>query len=80
MELKVPLSELLPDKFFRENTPYASFKDFLAAGGFHPETREDIEAIPQPVIDAHVAATTKFKDWHELMELVLKQLLSEKLN
>lgn len=80
MELKVPLSELLPDKFFQENTPYKSFKDFLAAGGFHPETREDIEAIPQSVIDAHVAATTKFNNWHELMELALKQLLAEKLD
>ena len=80
MELKVPLSELLPDKFFKENTPHASFKDFLAAGGFHPETREDIEAIPQPDIDAYVAATTKFKNWHELMELALKQLFTEKLD
>ena len=80
MELKVPLSELLPDKFFLENTPYKSFKDFLSAGGFHPETREDIEAIPQTDIDAHVAATTKFKNWHEMMELALRQLLSEKLN
>lgn len=75
MELKVPLSELLPDKFFQENTPYQSFKEFLAAGGFHPETKADIEAIPQAEIDAHVAATTKFKDWHELMELALQQLL-----
>lgn len=80
MELTAPLSELLPDKFFQENTPYPSFKAFLAAGGFHPETREDIESIPQPEIDAYVAATTKFKNWHELMELALKQYLSKQLN
>ncbi|NBJ90978.1 hypothetical protein [Acutalibacter sp. 1XD8-36] len=80
MEIKAAVSDLLPDKFFQENTPYASFDDFLAAGGFYPETKEDIEAIPQPDIDAHVAATTKFNNWHELMELALKQFLSEKLN
>lgn len=75
MELNIPLSELLPDKFFQENTPYASFKDFLAAGGFHPETRADIEAIPQSAIDSYVAATTKFKDWHELLQSALQQAL-----
>ena len=77
MELNVPLSELLPDKFFKENTPFASFKDFLAAGGFYPETKKDIEAIPQPDIDAHVAATTKFNNWHNLMEVALKEFLSK---
>lgn len=76
MELNVPLSELLPDKFFQENTPYSSFKEFLAAGGFCPETREGIEAIPQPAIDAHVAATTKFKNWHELLQAALQELLT----
>lgn len=76
LELNVPLSELLPDKFFRGNTPYTSFKEFLAAGGFYPETREDIESIPQPAIDAHVAATTKFKDWHELMQAALQQFIA----
>lgn len=75
MELNVPLSELLSDKFFQENTPYSSFKEFLSAGWFHPETQEDIEAIPQPAIDAHVAATTKFKDWHELLQTALQELL-----
>lgn len=75
MELNVPLSELLPDKFFQENTPYQSFKEFLTAGGFRPETKSDIEAIPQAEIDAHVAATTKFKDWHELTEFALQRFL-----
>ncbi len=75
MELKMPLSKLLPDKFFQENTPYSSFKEFLSAGGFCPKTREDIESIPQPDIDAHVAATTKFKDWHELLQSALQQAL-----
>ena len=77
MELNVPLSKLLSDKFFKENTPYASFKDFLAAAGFHPETQEDIEAIPQSAIDAYVAANTKFKDWHELMQAALGRLFSD---
>lgn len=80
MELNVPLSELLPDSFFQENTPYTSFKEFLAAGGFYPETKADIEAIPQTAIDAHVAATTKYKGWHELMQEALQQFLSRKLD
>jgi len=75
VELSVPLSELLPDRFFRENTPYSSFKDFLVAGGFHAETRANIEAIPQSAIDAHVAATTKFDTWHDLLQEALQQYL-----
>ena len=75
MELNVPLSELLSDKFFKENTPYASFKDFLAAGGFNPETRKDIENIPQSAVDRHVAANTKFKDWHDLLQAAMQELL-----
>jgi len=76
MELNAPLSELLSDRFFQENTSYPSFEKFLAAGGFYPKTRADIEAIPESEIDAHVAATTNFNDWHEVMQAALKQLLT----
>lgn len=77
MEVNVPLTKLLSDKLFLENTPYASFKDFLSAAGFDPKTQEDIEAIPQSVIDAHVAANTKFKDWHELMQAAMEKLFTD---
>ena len=68
----VPVSELY-DGFIRENTPYSSLKELLEAGGFKADTKEDIEAIPDSAIDEHVAKTTRFNSWKEIVQAVLME-------
>ena len=70
----IPVTELY-DEFIRNNTPYTSLKELLEAGGFKAETKEDIEAIPDSAIDAHIAKNTKFKNWQELVQALLIERL-----
>lgn len=63
----------LCDRFIRDNTPYSSLRDLLKAGGFKVETREDLAAIPDDAIDAHIANNTRFNNLHDLIQTLLRE-------
>lgn len=73
-EHTVAVSDLY-DGFIKNNTPYSSLRDLLEAGGFKAETPEDIEAIPDAAIDAHIAKNTRFGSWRELQQALLQERL-----
>ena len=78
-EHEVPLSELFTQAFMEENTPYSSLNDLLEAGGFHADTDEEFDAIPESELDAHIAKTTKFDSWESMLEEATGQYVTRKL-
>jgi len=76
---EVPFSELFTPAFMRKYTSFASFDDLLEAGGFHAETSEEFEAIPDAPFDSHIAATTKFRSWEQMLGEATEQYAMKKL-
>lgn len=59
-ERSVTFEELFTEVFMEEYTNYSSIDELLEAGGFHAETNEEFDAIPEEELDAHIAKTTNF--------------------
>lgn len=76
---EVPLAELFTSSFMRKYTNFASFDSLLASGGFHAETSEEFEAIPEELLDKHISATTRFKSWKEMLGKASELYVSKKL-
>ena len=51
----------------------------MNAGGFKVESQEDFEAIPDTELDRHIAATTKFKNWKDMLNEATTQYAAKKL-
>lgn len=66
-EREVDLSDLLCADFMTEHTQFESAKAFFAAGHFDVSSQEAYEAIPDDLLDAHVAATTDYTNWSDLL-------------
>lgn len=78
-ERSVSFEELFTEEFMEENTDFTSIDDLLEAGGFHAETNEDFEAIPEDALDAHVAKTTRFDSWEDMLGEATEQYLISQL-
>jgi len=75
----VPFSVLFSSVFMGQYTQFNSFEDFLSAGGFEVNSQEDFEAIPDEAMDTHVAKTTKFGSWDEMLSTAGKEYVEKKL-
>ncbi|HEY8909104.1 MAG TPA: hypothetical protein VIM51_02330 [Desulfosporosinus sp.] len=67
LEGSIPLADLFPSGFMHQYTQFDSIDELLSSGGFNINSAEDYEAIPDETIDAHVAKTTKFDSWQDLL-------------
>lgn len=76
---EVPFSDLFTSEFMRKYTPYDSIDALLEAGGFHAETSEEFDAIPEDLFDKHIATTTRFRSWQEMLDTATEQYISRKL-
>ena len=76
---EVPFSELFVPVFMQKYTTFSSFDELLEAGGFHAETSEEFEAIPDTPFDEHIARTTKFHDWQEMLDTATEEYVTRKL-
>lgn len=76
---EVPFSDLFTTSFMRRYTPFSTFDELLEAGGFHADTTEEFAAIPDAPFDAHIAATTRFKSWEEMLSTAQEQYITKKL-
>jgi len=57
---KIPLKELFPDRFIKDNTKYRTFYDFLVASKFdwlHPDDIDEAD------LDKFVKKRTNFNSW-----------------
>jgi len=75
----VPLTDLFTASFMRKYTQFDSFEDFLSSGGFEVNSQEDFEAIPDEVMNAHVAKTTHFQTWEDMLNKAAEVYFAKKL-
>ena len=78
-ERSVTFEELFTEVFMEEYTNYSSIDELLEAGGFHAETNEEFDAIPEEELDAHIAKTTNFDSWEEMLSQATGQYISDQL-
>lgn len=76
---QVSFSELFTASFMRKYTSFSTMDELLKAGGFNVESQEDFEAIPDAEFDKHIAATTKFKCWKDMLSEATTQYAAKKL-
>ena len=67
LEGSISFTELFTSEFMQLYTQYESIEELLSSGGFEVNSEEDYEAIPDEDIDAHVAKTTNFRSWKEML-------------
>lgn len=75
----IPFSELFTPSFMRKCSSFSSFDDFLSAGNFNVDTQEDFEAIPEDLLNTHIASVTSFKSWDDMLQEATNQYISKKL-
>lgn len=76
---QVSFGELFTASFMQKYTPFSSLDELLNAGGFNVESQEDFEAIPYIEFDKHIAATTKFSSWEDMLDEAASQYVAKKL-
>lgn len=67
-EHKVSFAELFNVSFMRRYTNFDSMEALIEAGGFKVEMADDFKAIPDQEWDKHIAKTTRFANWQEMMK------------
>ncbi len=72
----IPFSELFTTSFMRKYTSFSSIDELLSAGGFNSE---DLENNPTNEFDKHIEATTKFKNWENMLDEATSQYIENKL-
>ncbi|WP_243450303.1 hypothetical protein [Desulfosporosinus sp. Sb-LF] len=66
-EGSILFTELFTSEFMQRYTQFESIEELLSSGGFEVNSEEDYEAIPDEDIDIHVAKTTNFSSWKEML-------------
>lgn len=75
----IPLGELFTAPFMQKYTNFASIDELFTAGGFNATTQEDFENISEIELDQHIAASTKFTSWDDMLSEATSQYVSKKL-
>ncbi len=76
---QVSFGELFTTSFMNKYTSFSTLDELLKAGGFNVESEEDFEAIPDAEFDKHIAATTKFRNWEDMLSEATTQYAARKL-
>lgn len=72
-------SDLFTSSFMNKYTSFSSFEEFLEAGEFTVNSKEDFEAIPDSDMYSHVSKTTKFSSWEDMFSKATENYISKKL-
>lgn len=64
---ELELDQLFSPDFMSGNTEYATFSDFMTAGGYDAKTQEEFDALPpDDEFEKHVQVHTDFDSWEEM--------------
>lgn len=75
----VPLTDLFTPAFMRNFTEFVSFDALLDAGGFQVKSQKDFDSIPDAKLDRHIAKTTKFNSYDDMLQKAFERYLERKL-
>ena len=76
---QLSFAELFPNSFMQKYTSFSSIDDLFTSGGFNAESQDAFEAIPESDLDKHIAATSIFKTWDDMLQTATNQYISKKL-
>lgn len=76
---QLSFEDLFPPSFMSKCSSFSSMDELLEAGGFKVEAAGDFEAIPDAPFDKHIAATTNFKCWEDMLGEASSQYAAKKL-
>lgn len=76
---QVSFGELFTPSFMLKHTSFSSMDELLKAGGYIIESQEDFKNIPDSEFDKHIAATTNFRNWEEMLSEATAQYAAGKL-
>jgi len=65
---QVSFDILFNPEFMAKYTQFNSFDELLEAGNFVVNSEKDFEAIPDGELDVHVAQTTQFENWQDMLD------------
>ncbi|MFH5834586.1 hypothetical protein ACHAL6_00750 [Proteiniclasticum sp. C24MP] len=75
----VSFAELFTQDFMSRYTSFNSLEELLEYGGYHIESEEDFEAIPEDEFDKLISEKTKFQDWSTMLNAAVKNYSEEKI-
>lgn len=64
----VPFDELFDASFMSAHSDFSSFDEFLSAGGYHPSTSAELDAILGKSFDEFISRVTDFPGWEEMFQ------------
>ncbi|WP_337914017.1 hypothetical protein [Cohnella zeiphila] len=65
---QVALEELFNEAFMSRCSSLKSFEEFLHKGNFTAKTQEDLNNIPDELMDRHVDRETHFTNWKAMLD------------
>lgn len=69
----LPIEELFPQKFMQDYTEFDSILELFDASGFHLESPEDFDQVPDDQWDAFIDSYTDFTDWGEMLQTAMEE-------
>ncbi|MNW61637.1 hypothetical protein D3C74_397090 [compost metagenome] len=75
----ISFEELFNESFMEKYTSFTNFNDFLVAGNFVVNSKEDFEAIPDDVFDTYIRDSTQFESWNEMQEEAVGDYVARQL-
>ncbi|MGF7059244.1 hypothetical protein [Brassicibacter mesophilus] len=78
-EKYIPFENLFTKSFMLKYTNFTTFDELLEDGNFVVNSEEDFKAIPDDEFDKHIAATTRFSKWEDMLNHATEIYVSKKL-
>lgn len=69
------LGKLFNESFMSKNSKCKSMQEFLEKGNFQAYTKEDMDLIPEELLNRHVARETQFADWPSMLDAANSELV-----
>lgn len=76
---EIPLVDLCNPAFMRRYTGFSSISELFQAGGFRAAADAEFSSIPREELDAHIARTTKFQNWDELLDKAVSEYVRNQM-
>ncbi len=76
---QIPLQDILTSEFLQKHTPFQSVQEMFDKSQFKITSKEDLEAIPEELLDAYIKANTKFSTWNDMLTAAATEMITKKL-
>ena len=76
---EIQFSELFSCSFMTMHSNFSSFNEFLKAGGFIVNSKEDFAAISGEKFDNHISKTTDFDNWDVMRVRAVEQYVKQNI-